>query len=302
MAVPLNNSNPNIPEGLKEYVQHQIQEMGYRDLTDTELDKYTLEFAKLIVEKPCEDMSLLMSSLSEQSCYSDDTRNQFSMNSTVSDTLPFLKHRVPEEELRLSPIHDYARPVSSHSALYKEILSEADSTTGTIQDISVASLTDISVFDTSLITRAQLKLQSQSRQVVPPSTIPSTTSRAYKRKIANQKHQEKDPDLVTADKLRPVTAPNVSHISSHSTVDQSETEDGSLVDRSVRDRGKSFIRPNDFALSSYRIHKHDPVSRYHEFSRGWQLRKAPGEKNRNQLRWVIREQLNYQSIPGNDSF
>lgn len=304
MAVPLNNSNPSIPEGLKEYVQHQIQEMGYRNLTDTELDKYTLEFAKLIVEKPCEDMSLLMSSLSEQSCYSDDTHNQFSMNSTVSDTPPFLKHPAPVEELRLSPIQDHTcRPISSHSALYKEILSEADSTTGTIQDISVASLTDISVFDTSLITRAQLKLQSQSRQVVPPSAIPSTTSRAYKRKIANQKHQEKDSDLIPADKLRPVTAPNVSHINSNSTVDPSETEDGSLVDRSVRERvGKSFIRPNDSALSSYRIHKHDPVSRYHEFSRGWQLRKAPGEKNRNQLRWVIREQLNYQSIPGNDSF
>ena len=299
MAVPLNNSNPNIPEGLKEYVQHQIQEMGYRNLTDTELDKYTLEFAKLIVEKPCEDMSLLMSSLSEQSCYSD---NQFSMNSTVSDTPPFLKYPAHVEELRLSPIQDHTRPISSHSALYKEILSEADSTTGTIQDISVASLTDISVLDTSLITRAQLKLQSQSRQVVPPSTIPSTTSRAYKRKIANQKHQEKDPDLIPADRLRPITTPNISHINSHSTIDPCETEDGSLVDRSVRDRGKSFIRPNDSALSSYRIHKHDPVSRYHEFSRGWQLRKAPGEKNRNQLRWVIREQLNYQSIPGSDSF
>ncbi|KAI6650985.1 Hydrolethalus syndrome protein 1-like [Oopsacas minuta] len=302
MAFPLHDSDLNIPEGLKEYVQHQIQEMGYRNLTETELDKYTLEFAKLIVEKPSEDMSLLMSSLSEHSCASDDTHNQFSLNSTESDTPTFLKQPAHVAELRLSPIRDPSRPQSSHSALYKEILSEADNTSGTVQDISVASLTDISILDTSLITKAQLKLQSKSRGVVSPSSIPVTTNKAYKRKIANQKNQEKDTDYIPSDKLRPTTAPNISHISGHSLAEQSEPDDGSLIDKSMKDRGKSFIRPNDSALSSYRIHKHDPVSRYHEFSRGWQQRKAPGEKNRNQLRWVIREQLNYQSIPGNDSF
>ena len=305
MAVPFQHSNLNIPEGLKEYVQHQIQEMGYRNLSDAELDRYTIEFAKLIVEKPSEDVSLLMSSLSE---HSDDSQHPFSFNSTISDTPSFLKQPARVKELIISPIRDdnypTSRPLSSHSALYKEILPDADSTAGTIHDISTASLTDVSILDASLITKAKLSLQSRS---IPPSTAASvltTANKAYKRKIANQqkeKHPARQSECITSEKLRPSTA-SLCHASTHSITDHSETEDGSVMDKQMRERGKSFIRPNDSALSSYRIQKHDPVTRYHEFRRGWQLRQAPGEKNRNQLRWVIREQLNYQNLPGNDSF
>ena len=309
MAVPFHHSNLNIPEGLKEYVQHQIQEMGYRQLSEAELDKYTIEFAKLIVEKPSEDMSLLMSSLSEHSFNSDDSQHPLSLNSTVSDTPSFLKHPVRLNELIISPIGEYDsnpthRPISSHSALYKEILPETDNTAGTIHDISSASLTDVSVFDASLITKAKLNLQARSMAPSSAASLQTTANKAYKRKIANQQQGKvptRDTECITSEKLRPSTA-SLSQPSTHSLADHSETEDGSLIDKQVRERGKSFIRPNDSALSSYRIHKHDPVTRYHEFRRGWQLRKAPGEKNRNQLRWVIREQLNYQNLPGNDSF
>ena len=299
MAAPFLNSGLNIPEGLKEYVHHQIQEMGYRNLSEAELDKYTIEFAKLIVEKPSEDVSLLMSSLSEHSCNSDDTQNHFSLNSTVSDTPSFLKQPAHLKELIISPIYDYkSNPTPRpHSALYKEILPDADST-GVMQDISSASLTDVSILDASLVAKAKLQLQSRTSTA---ASMQTTANKAYKRKIANQQKSVREFDI-TSEKLRPSTATSLSRPSTHSVTDHSETEDGTVGDKQMKERGKSFIRPNDSALSSYRIHKHDPVTRYHEFRRGWQVMKAPGEKNRNQLRWVIREQLNYQNLPGNDSF
>ena len=36
------------------------------------------------------------------------------------------------------------------------------------------------------------------------------------------------------------------------------------------------------------LRKSDPVARYHEFRQVWETYKAPGEKNRNNLRWHIR--------------
>ena len=296
------------PEGLREYVQQQIYEMGYRNLSEADLEKYTQEFARLLAEKPGEDASLLMTSLSD-SCFSDGaaSTHALSLNSTVSETPSFLRLPTHLKPLKLSPISTDTRPTdrpnSSQSALYKEILTDQDSTAGTIQDITSPNLTDVSVTDLSLFTKQMTRPDAHTRAASSAVCLPSTASKAYKRKIANQKVQDrhtcKNAECISSDNLRPTTAPSLPR---PDTSENTLTEDGSLFDKQLKDRGKSFIRPNDSALSSYRVQKHDPVSRYHEFRRGWQVMKAPGEKNRNQLRWVIREQLNYQNLPGNASF
>lgn len=44
------------------------------------------------------------------------------------------------------------------------------------------------------------------------------------------------------------------------------------------------------------IRKSDPVARYQEFRKSWDLQKAPGEKNHKNLRWNVREQMLAQDV------
>lgn len=50
----------------------------------------------------------------------------------------------------------------------------------------------------------------------------------------------------------------------------------------------SVIRPPLSHPHTRGLRKSDPVTRYHEFRQVWETYKAPGEKNRNGLRWHIR--------------
>ncbi|XP_072436627.1 centriolar and ciliogenesis-associated protein HYLS1 [Chiloscyllium punctatum] len=56
---------------------------------------------------------------------------------------------------------------------------------------------------------------------------------------------------------------------------------------------KSFIRPVMDHPHTRNIKKSDPVAKYFEYKQNWETFKAPGEKDRKELRWGIREQMLY---------
>ncbi|XP_030065661.1 centriolar and ciliogenesis-associated protein HYLS1 [Microcaecilia unicolor] len=58
------------------------------------------------------------------------------------------------------------------------------------------------------------------------------------------------------------------------------------------DRLKSFIRPR---LVGNHQKKTDPVAKYQQYKRGWDAFQAPGEKDRKELRWGMREQMLYKA-------
>ncbi|XP_038670595.1 hydrolethalus syndrome protein 1 homolog isoform X1 [Scyliorhinus canicula] len=58
---------------------------------------------------------------------------------------------------------------------------------------------------------------------------------------------------------------------------------------------KSFIRPLMDHPHTRNIKKSDPVAKYFEYKRNWETFKAPGEKDRKELRWGIREQMFYKN-------
>ncbi|XP_029988596.1 protein PFC0760c isoform X1 [Sphaeramia orbicularis] len=65
-------------------------------------------------------------------------------------------------------------------------------------------------------------------------------------------------------------------------------------DGDIRPKPKSFIRP---VLSQPIIKKTDPVAKYFQYKQLWEMFKLPGEKDRRDLRWEIRERLAYQPPP-----
>ncbi|XP_051867283.1 centriolar and ciliogenesis-associated protein HYSL1 isoform X2 [Pristis pectinata] len=58
---------------------------------------------------------------------------------------------------------------------------------------------------------------------------------------------------------------------------------------------KSFIRPVMDHPHTRNLKKTDPVAKYFEYKRNWETFKTPGEKDRKELRWGIREQMLYKS-------
>uniref|UniRef100_A0A3P8WXB4 HYLS1 centriolar and ciliogenesis associated n=1 Tax=Cynoglossus semilaevis TaxID=244447 RepID=A0A3P8WXB4_CYNSE len=62
----------------------------------------------------------------------------------------------------------------------------------------------------------------------------------------------------------------------------------------LRPKPKSFIRP---VMTQQNMKKSDPVSRYFEYKQFWEMYKLPGEKDRRDLRWEIRDRLAYQPPP-----
>ncbi|XP_043916464.1 hydrolethalus syndrome protein 1 isoform X2 [Protopterus annectens] len=74
---------------------------------------------------------------------------------------------------------------------------------------------------------------------------------------------------------------------------QAKSED----DDNVSYRPKSFIRPLMEHPHTRNLKKTDPVAKYFQYKQDWDSFKAPGEKNRKELRWCIREQMLYQSRP-----
>ncbi|XP_078085705.1 uncharacterized protein hyls1 isoform X3 [Mustelus asterias] len=58
---------------------------------------------------------------------------------------------------------------------------------------------------------------------------------------------------------------------------------------------KSFIRPLMDHPHTRNIKKSDPVAKYFEYKQNWETFKAPGEKDRKELRWGIREQMFYKN-------
>ncbi|XP_030627921.1 hydrolethalus syndrome protein 1 homolog [Chanos chanos] len=65
----------------------------------------------------------------------------------------------------------------------------------------------------------------------------------------------------------------------------------------IRPRPKSFIRPLMDHPHTRNLKKTDPVARYFQYKQDWDTFKAPGEKDRRELHWAIREQLMYQPPP-----
>ncbi|XP_022107492.1 hydrolethalus syndrome protein 1-like [Acanthaster planci] len=57
---------------------------------------------------------------------------------------------------------------------------------------------------------------------------------------------------------------------------------------------RSFIRPDSAQPRTKHDMKTDPVSRHQMYKAAWSSHRAPGEKNRNDLRWSIREQMMYK--------
>ncbi|XP_038075705.1 hydrolethalus syndrome protein 1-like isoform X2 [Patiria miniata] len=57
---------------------------------------------------------------------------------------------------------------------------------------------------------------------------------------------------------------------------------------------RSFIRPDSAQPRTKHDKKTDPVSRHQMYKAEWSNHRAPGEKNRNDLRWSIREQMMYK--------
>ncbi|XP_034756968.1 ABC transporter F family member 4 isoform X2 [Etheostoma cragini] len=68
----------------------------------------------------------------------------------------------------------------------------------------------------------------------------------------------------------------------------------SQSDGDLRPKPKSFIRP---VMSQQTIKKTDPVAKYFQYKQLWEMFKLPGEKDRRDLRWEIRERLAYQPPP-----
>ncbi|XP_048391784.1 centriolar and ciliogenesis-associated protein HYLS1 [Stegostoma tigrinum] len=64
---------------------------------------------------------------------------------------------------------------------------------------------------------------------------------------------------------------------------------------SVSNQPKSFIRPLMDHPHTRNIKKSDPVAKYFEYKQNWETFKAPGEKDRKELRWGIREQMLYKN-------
>nr|XP_006817026.1 PREDICTED: hydrolethalus syndrome protein 1 homolog isoform X2 [Saccoglossus kowalevskii]XP_006817027.1 PREDICTED: hydrolethalus syndrome protein 1 homolog isoform X3 [Saccoglossus kowalevskii] len=54
---------------------------------------------------------------------------------------------------------------------------------------------------------------------------------------------------------------------------------------------RSFIRPGTAHPHTKNLRKTDPVTRYHLYQQSWNSYKVPGEKNRKELRWAVREQM-----------
>ncbi|XP_035856351.1 trichohyalin isoform X2 [Sander lucioperca] len=65
-------------------------------------------------------------------------------------------------------------------------------------------------------------------------------------------------------------------------------------DGDLRPKPKSFIRP---VMSQQTLKKTDPVAKYFQYKQLWEMFKLPGEKDRRDLRWEIRERLAYQPPP-----
>lgn len=64
-----------------------------------------------------------------------------------------------------------------------------------------------------------------------------------------------------------------------------------------RPRPKSFIRPVLDHPHTRNLKKTDPVTKYFEYKQHWEAFKSRGEKDRKNLQWEIREQLQYQPPP-----
>ncbi|XP_044045490.1 hydrolethalus syndrome protein 1 isoform X2 [Siniperca chuatsi] len=62
----------------------------------------------------------------------------------------------------------------------------------------------------------------------------------------------------------------------------------------LRPKPKSFIRP---VMSQQTVKKTDPVAKYFQYKQLWEMFKLPGEKDRRDLRWEIKERLAYQPPP-----
>ncbi|XP_067844792.1 centriolar and ciliogenesis-associated protein HYSL1 [Heptranchias perlo] len=58
---------------------------------------------------------------------------------------------------------------------------------------------------------------------------------------------------------------------------------------------KSFIRPVMDHPHTRNLKRTDPVAKYFEYKRNWETFRTPGEKDRKELRWGIREQMLYKS-------
>ncbi|XP_070577034.1 centriolar and ciliogenesis-associated protein HYLS1-like isoform X2 [Ptychodera flava] len=54
---------------------------------------------------------------------------------------------------------------------------------------------------------------------------------------------------------------------------------------------RSFIRPSSSHPHTKNLRKTDPVTRYQLYRQSWNTFKVPGEKNRKELRWAVREQM-----------
>ncbi|KAG7485875.1 hypothetical protein JOB18_020233 [Solea senegalensis] len=65
-------------------------------------------------------------------------------------------------------------------------------------------------------------------------------------------------------------------------------------DGHFRPKPKSFIRP---VMSQQSVKKTDPVSKYFQYKQFWEMYKLPGERDRKDLRWEIKERLAYQPPP-----
>lgn len=71
----------------------------------------------------------------------------------------------------------------------------------------------------------------------------------------------------------------------------------SRSENDVRPRPKSFIRPLLDHPHTRHLKKTDPVAKYLQYKQEWEIFKLPGEKERKELHWKIREQLSYQPPP-----
>ncbi|XP_076880771.1 centriolar and ciliogenesis-associated protein HYSL1 [Brachyhypopomus gauderio] len=106
--------------------------------------------------------------------------------------------------------------------------------------------------------------------------------------------------------LDPVSEENGSYSDTHSSATEQLPSafqayiKGMTRSRSESDiqrRPKSFIRPVMDHPHTRNLKKSDPVAKYFQYKQEWELFKAPGEKNRKELHWAIREHLMYQPPP-----
>ncbi|XP_049321851.1 protein starmaker isoform X1 [Astyanax mexicanus] len=71
----------------------------------------------------------------------------------------------------------------------------------------------------------------------------------------------------------------------------------SRSENDIRQQPKAFIRPAMDHPHTRNLKKNDPVAKYFQYKQDWEMFKPPGEKNRKELHWAIREQLMYQPPP-----